>query len=65
MSVMFDIKVLGYTRIFNPVKDLSDTKDKEQRKRRNKEKSKPKSNQTIKKHKKYSYKNLNFLDLTA
>ena len=65
MGVMFDIKVLGYKQVFNPVNDLYVIKDKEKRKRRHKEKSKPDSNQTRKKHKKYPFKNLNLLDLTA
>ena len=67
MVVMFDSKVLDYTRVLNSRIDLSITndKDKEQRKRRQKEKSNPASNQIRKKDKKYPFKKLNLLDLTV
>ena len=67
MSVMFDIKALDYSPVFNSRKELSITKDKdkEQRKRRQKEKSNPGSNQIRKKDKKYPFKKLNLLDLTV
>ena len=52
MGVMFDIKVLGYKQVFNPVNDLYVGKD-ERRKRRHKESQ----TRLIKqKHKKYPYK---------
>ena len=67
MGVMFDIKALDYSSVFNSCKDFSITKDKdkEQRKRRQKEKSNPASNQIRKKDKKYPFKKLNLLDLTV
>ena len=66
MGIMFDNKVLDYTQVLNSRMDLSTTKDKdkEQRKRRQKEKSNNGSNK-IKKDKKFSSKNLNFLDVTV
>ena len=65
MGVMFDKKASDYTQVLNWRKDLSITKDKEQRKRQQKEKSNNGFNQIIKKDKKYPFKNQNLLDLTV
>ena len=67
MGVMFDIKALDYSPVFNSRNDLSITKDKdkEQRKRRQKEKSNTGSNQIRKKDKNTLSKNFNLLDITV